>query len=72
MSSDCETCGEHILDCSCPIPIKIPEGYFTMDQFKAYLNDQKCNHCDKKATWLPFNGGIAFCDEHYPYKDEKE
>ena len=46
--------------------------FFTTGQFMAYLEGQKCSHCDKRATWLPHERGIAYCDEHFPYKEEKE
>lgn len=46
--------------------------WFTKDQFMAFLERQKCNHCDKRAKWLPYEKGIAYCDDHYPYWDIPE
>ncbi len=43
--------------------------FFTTDQFMAFLEGQKCSHCDKRARWLPMEKGIGYCDEHYPYKE---
>lgn len=45
--------------------------WFTLDQFIAYMDEQKCHRCDKKATWLPMDKGIGYCDEHFPYHQEK-
>jgi len=35
---------------------------------------RKCSHCDKKAKWLDkYNEkNPAYCDEHYPFKEEDE
>ena len=52
-------------------PSKWGSQFFTKDQFMAFLEGQKCSHCDKRAKWLPHDKGIAYCDEHYPYYEEK-
>lgn len=45
--------------------------FMTLAQFLAILEKQKCSQCDKKATWLPHTKGTGYCDDHFPYHEEK-
>lgn len=45
--------------------------FLTCDQLIAILEGQRCLRCKEKATWLPHDKGIGYCDEHFPYKQEK-
>lgn len=49
--------------------------WMTPTQFFAWIEKPKCSQCDKKATYFPTEKGmpkIYYCDDHYPYKEEKE
>ncbi len=46
--------------------------FFTPDQLIAWMDEQKCCKCNEKAKWIPVEKGFAYCDEHYPYKEETE
>jgi len=49
--------------------------WMTKEQFFAWIEQPKCSHCDKKATYFPTEKGmpkIYYCDDHYPYKKEKQ
>jgi len=46
--------------------------WFTIDQFKMWCEERICCRCEKKATYFPKDEGICYCDEHFPYKEEKE
>jgi hypothetical protein len=45
--------------------------FMTPDQFFAWMEEQKCRLCDTKAKWFPYDLGKAYCDEHYPLREEK-
>lgn len=45
-------------------------SFFTGDQLIAYLEGQKCLHCDQRATWLPIERGVAYCDRHCPWRED--
>jgi hypothetical protein len=44
--------------------------FMSKDQFLSYLERQKCSHCENRATWLPREKGIGYCDNHFPYNEE--
>ena len=46
--------------------------FISPDQFVAYLEGQKCIRCNQRAVWLPHDKGIGYCDEHFPYHEEKK
>lgn len=46
-------------------------AWITWEQFKRL--GEKCEKCDKTATHISSLGDWAsYCDEHFPYKQEKE
>jgi hypothetical protein len=44
--------------------------FLTIDQFLCL--GKKCSHCEKKATWIADPKSTAYCDEHFPYYEEKK
>jgi hypothetical protein len=30
----------------------------------------KCSHCDRIAKWIASEDVPAYCDEHFPYKED--
>ncbi len=45
--------------------------WFSKHQFMAFLEGQKCCYCDNRAKWLPHDKGNGYCDDHFPYYEEK-
>lgn len=43
--------------------------FLSLEQFLSL--GKKCSHCDKKAKWLAHPESPAYCDEHFPYWEEK-
>lgn len=45
--------------------------YLSLDQFMAYIKKEKCSHCDKKPMGFSGPDSPAYCDDHFPYHEEK-
>jgi len=43
-------------------------GWLTLDQFGAL--GKQCSQCDRPAQWLAHKDSPAYCDEHFPYREE--
>ena len=45
--------------------------WMTLEKFINVIEQRECCRCEKKATYFSEDAYFCYCDEHFPYKNEK-